>query len=187
MLRVMTAVAVLVSLLACLSVAVAGDVNFTWDASPGATGYKVYVGTQSRSYGSPLDVPGGSTTVASVSTLPDGCVQLYGAVTAYNAIGESDYSDEVVFFPRPLLVGEPAINSGNLVLSGGNFAPSVTVRIDGNQVDSTRVSCEQLLVPVTSIPTVAQGVTATMEVCNGPVCLTKVLMPSTKPTNVSVN
>ena len=82
----------------------AADVTLTWDANtePDLTGYKLYVGTQSRTYGDPVEIP--LTTLADPAspkhtiTVPDGLFH-YFAVTAYdNEVPalESDYSNEVI-------------------------------------------------------------------------------------------
>ena len=70
------------------------DVVLQWDANSETdlAGYRVYYGTSSRSYGSPIDV--GNTTTYTVSNLAAGTY--YFAVTAYNTSNaESGYSNEV--------------------------------------------------------------------------------------------
>lgn len=72
----------------------AENVALQWDHSPsaGVTGYKVYYGQVSRTYGTP-DVVGYVTT-HTVLNLPAGT--WYFAATAYDAAGnESGYSNEV--------------------------------------------------------------------------------------------
>lgn len=72
----------------------AADVSLAWDASasPNIAGYKVYVGTSSRSYGAPIVI--GPQTNYSVTGLNTGTY--YFTVTAFDAGGnESDYSNEV--------------------------------------------------------------------------------------------
>ena len=88
---------------ACLTVlglavgagAVAGDFNLVWDASPGATGYKLHYGTQPNQYTSTDDV--GNVTQTTLSGLDD-CSKWYFAVSAYNSSGESGYSNVVDSF-----------------------------------------------------------------------------------------
>lgn len=77
----------------CIS-ALAGDVSLAWDASvsPAIAGYKVYVGTASRTYGAPITI--GDQTTYTVTGLTAG--HYYFAVTAFDGVGnESDYSNEV--------------------------------------------------------------------------------------------
>lgn len=63
-----------------------------WDPSERATGYKVYYGTASQVYDTILDV--GAVTSVVISDLVPGQVY-YFAATAYNAAGESGFSNEV--------------------------------------------------------------------------------------------
>ena len=72
----------------------AADVPLAWDASvsENIVGYKVYVGTASKTYGSPIAV--GNQTAFTVTGLTPGTY--YFAVTAFDADGnESDFSNEV--------------------------------------------------------------------------------------------
>jgi len=72
----------------------AGDVTLQWDPNPetDVVGYKVYYGTSSRTYSSP--VPLGLQTTYTVAGLASGTY--YFAVTAFNASGlESAFSNEV--------------------------------------------------------------------------------------------
>jgi predicted phage tail protein len=81
------------SLLYCTAL-LAADVSLAWDASvtPTVTGYKVYVGTASRTYGTPTTI--GNVTTHTVTGLIAGTY--YFAVSAFDAQGnESDYSNEV--------------------------------------------------------------------------------------------
>ncbi|HZD12541.1 MAG TPA: fibronectin type III domain-containing protein [Candidatus Binatus sp.] len=66
----------------------------TWDAEadPTVIGYKVYSGTSSRAYSSPVDVQ--TQTTLQMNNLLSGNTY-YFAVTAYNSGGESGYSNEV--------------------------------------------------------------------------------------------
>jgi len=67
------------------------DVSISWNASEGATGYKIYYGQESGVYGQPLDV--GDVVTYLRQNFPTG--GYYFALTAYNEFGESDFSDEV--------------------------------------------------------------------------------------------
>ena len=72
----------------------AAQTKLAWDAEtdPTVMGYKVYYGTASRTYGTPINV--GNLTTYIVQHLSLG-VTYYFAVTAYNQFGESGYSNEV--------------------------------------------------------------------------------------------
>lgn len=67
--------------------------NFRWDASEGATGYRLYWGTSTGTY-----PPGNVIDVGDVLSYsyPHPGVTRYYAVTAYNAGGESEPSNELV-------------------------------------------------------------------------------------------
>lgn len=72
----------------------AADVSLAWDAStsPNIAGYRVYVGTASRTYTAPITI--GNQTTYTVTALGPGT--FYFAVTAFNTAGnESDFSNEV--------------------------------------------------------------------------------------------
>lgn len=80
--------------LACAGSALAADVTLAWDANTESdlAGYKVYYGTASGVYGTPITI--GTQTTYTVTGLPPGTY--YFAVTAYNTSGlESGYSNEV--------------------------------------------------------------------------------------------
>jgi len=80
--------------LACAAPALAADVTLAWDANTESNlaGYKVYYGTASRVYGTPITI--GTQTTYTVTGLTPGTY--YFAVTAYNTSGlESGYSNEV--------------------------------------------------------------------------------------------
>jgi hypothetical protein len=92
--------ALLLVLVLCLSVnCLAATIG--WDAAPWATGYKLYVGTASGAYETVIDA---GNALSNRVDLVQGR-QYFFAVTAYNAVGESDKSDELSFTPlAPLLV-----------------------------------------------------------------------------------
>jgi hypothetical protein len=80
--------------LCILGPAMAADVSLAWDPSisPNISGYKVYVGTSSRTYNAPVVI--GNQTAYTVTGLTSGTY--YFAVTAFDVDGnESDYSNEV--------------------------------------------------------------------------------------------
>lgn len=70
-------------------------VTLTWDASPGATGYKMYCGSASGIYSTPVDV---GNTLEHLISMPG---NYYCAATAYDSFGESGFSNEL-FFIVPL-------------------------------------------------------------------------------------
>jgi hypothetical protein len=74
-----------------------GAVTLAWDPnspSEGIAGYRLYYGTESRSYTGVIDITSG--TLKKVSKLAKG-YHYYFAVTAYNEAGqESDFSEELV-------------------------------------------------------------------------------------------
>ena len=68
------------------------EITLAWDASSGATGYKIYRGMSSRMYTNIFDVKNVLTYKDKITV--DG--KYYYAATAYDAAGnESDFSDEV--------------------------------------------------------------------------------------------
>ena len=82
--------------------ALAGQASLAWNASASSTvtGYKVHYGTASAAYSTHVDV--GKTLSATMPNLTAGG-KYYFAVTAYNASGESGYSNEAsASIPVPL-------------------------------------------------------------------------------------
>jgi len=75
------------------------SVTLEWNKSAGATGYKVYYGTESGKYGDPVDVGSKLKTVLDEEYLVYG-TKYYFVVTAYNNAGESKYSNEVTGKPH---------------------------------------------------------------------------------------
>jgi hypothetical protein len=77
--------------------AYSGSVTLAWDPnspSENIAGYKIYYGTESRSYTGVIDITNG--TLKKVSKLAKG-YHYYFAATAYNDAGEeSDFSEEVM-------------------------------------------------------------------------------------------
>ncbi len=75
--------------------AYAAQVTLAWDPSVGSvTGYKMHYGTTRDDYGYSVDV--GNSTSCTISGLQEGATY-YFAVTAYNDIAESDYSNEITY------------------------------------------------------------------------------------------
>lgn len=73
------------------------QITLSWNSVSAAAGYKVYYGTASGQYNSTQDV--GSTTNYTVTDLAND-TDYYFAVTAYNNIGESPYSNELSAIPQ---------------------------------------------------------------------------------------
>jgi hypothetical protein len=113
----------------------AGQVVLAWDANtePDVTGYKVYSGTTSGTYGTPVDV--GNVLTRTVTGLTDGQTYFF-AVTAYDSFGnESGYSNEVSY----LVPGLAEINLvGNAVsIADGDTTPSTADFTDFGSADVT--------------------------------------------------
>ncbi len=89
----------------------AGAVSLTWNASAGAAGYKVYYQADSAAqpFGTSIDVK--NQTTATVDGL-DPSHAYYFAVTAYDASGESSYSNIIAV--NPLSVTLAGSGSGNI-------------------------------------------------------------------------
>jgi hypothetical protein len=94
---VLSLLLILASLVLFTQHAYCGAVTLAWDPnspSEGIAGYRLYYGTESRSYTGVIDITNG--TLKKVSKLAKG-YHYYFAVTAYNEAGqESDYSEELV-------------------------------------------------------------------------------------------
>jgi len=72
----------------------AAAVVIGWDRSPEATGYRLYYGVASHIYESNADA--GPFTSNAVVNLEPGR-RYFFSVTAYNAAGESGFSDEITY------------------------------------------------------------------------------------------
>lgn len=197
-------VAIAIAALLCGSAA-AGDVRFTWTESPGASGYRIYVNDSvgqvqadvlSGESHAKADVPAGTTEWV-WNAAPDGCVQQFAYATAYNWIGESaprgrppagggEVDDPVDFFARPILVGDPQRIDETVFMVGGNFAPTVLVRFDTVEVTPARADCMNISVPVAMVPTIIGGVPVLMSICNDTVCMSRPLLPASKPSSFAV-
>ena len=87
-----------------------GCATLTWEASPGpdVAGYRIYYGQTSGVYTSQVDV--GNTLRREVPNLTPGTY--FFAVTAYNANGESPYSNEVSALTKALQATEISLVVG---------------------------------------------------------------------------
>ncbi len=169
--------------------AIAGEVNVAWDASAGADGYRVYHGTAAGTYGpNPLELV---ATTTPLTTLLDGCVQQFLAVTAFNIAGESAFSQELVIYPRPVFLTPPYLDETGpepvIALDGGNYAPGVTLTINNVAVAFVVVDCQNINVPVLSLPVPVQGQPMTFQACNGGVCQQSAIPVLEAVSGVAVN
>ena len=90
----LVACSLLILILSYPPVAIAGEATLSWNANsePDLAGYKVYYGTSSGQYGTPIDV--GNQTTHSLSGIPVG--EYFFAVSAYDTSGnQSGFSTEV--------------------------------------------------------------------------------------------
>ncbi|HKQ60504.1 MAG TPA: Ig-like domain-containing protein [Candidatus Polarisedimenticolaceae bacterium] len=148
-----------------LSSAWAGGLNVLWDASSGATGYRLYYGTSPTTYATSVDV--GNTTQTTLNGLTD-CTTYYFAATAYNAGGESGYSNQASSWPRPVLsTALPASaeqgRSLSVVLAGTNFQAGSTIQLSNPNVTVSSVtinSCNQITLNLAVGATAAPGAVA---------------------------
>jgi hypothetical protein len=139
----------------------AGEIQLAWDPTSGASGYKVYYGTSSGAYGSPVVVYGTSTTIQGLQD----CVSYYVAVKAFNAAGESpNYSNELAGWSRPSIASATpavAIQGEQLVIDvmGANFQSGAVVDLGNPHVllsSVTALSCNHIQLLATVEPT-AEG------------------------------
>jgi hypothetical protein len=111
---------VLPFLLCPCSQLMAADISLAWDASvsPEVTGYNIYVGNSSGTYGAPITI--GNQTTYTVTGLTSGTY--YIVATAFDALGnESAFSNEVsqviaASAPNCDLNGDASINVLDLQL-----------------------------------------------------------------------
>ncbi len=107
--------------------AYSAQVNLAWDPStdPNVVGYKVYYGTSSGSYQAVIDV--GKSSTCTISNLAEG-VTYYLTATGYDTSGaESDFSNEVVYPPRPSTdTIPPTVTSFSIPATSTRFTISIT-------------------------------------------------------------
>ncbi|MGC2578176.1 MAG: DUF4082 domain-containing protein [Terrimicrobiaceae bacterium] len=102
--------------------------TLAWDASSGATGYRLRYGTTSENLGQPIDV--GNTTTRTVSNLND-ATTYYFTVTAYNAAGESQPSNQVSYrTPGP--TGSGYVLTVYRGTGDGTYAAGTSVPVSAN-------------------------------------------------------
>ena len=142
--------------------ALAGSIDLVWDASAGATGYRLYRGSASGTYGAPTQV--GSTSQTTLGAAAD-CVTTFYAVSAYNSAGESPHSNELASWPRPVLTDatDQEVRRGervNLIISGVNFEPGAGVVFSNPAIilhTAAIDSCNQITADITVGTSAAYG------------------------------
>ncbi|HKQ60594.1 MAG TPA: hypothetical protein VJS92_04865 [Candidatus Polarisedimenticolaceae bacterium] len=134
-----------------------GSIGLAWDASAGASGYRVYYGATSGNLTNSVDV--GNTTQTTLNNLTD-CSTWFFVVTAYNSLGESTPSNEVSSWTRPSVTMNPvsAMQGAQLTLTvdGASFDPGASVTVDNPNVfldNVSRQSCTRMQAAVTIEPT----------------------------------
>jgi hypothetical protein len=138
----------------------AGTISLAWDGVPGATGYRVYYGTQSGVYTQSTQVTGTSATLGNLQD----CTTWFVAVKAYNAAGESDqFSQEIAGWPRPVITSATPSSAKQgeqmvIEVSGTNYQNGALIEFDNPHVLLTStevVSCSRMRVLATIEPTAA--------------------------------
>ncbi|MBI5589792.1 MAG: VCBS repeat-containing protein [Deltaproteobacteria bacterium] len=122
----------------------AAQVKLAWDTDPGATGYKLYYGYASRTYGTPVDV--GNVTQYTLTGIQEGA-NCYFAVTAYDTNrNESAFSIElpcVTLIPAPCVNGSISPSSAVVDSLGMSqtftITPSANYKISAVTVDGVSV------------------------------------------------
>lgn len=141
------------------SVALGGTIGLSWDASSGASGYRVYYGAAENDY-FPTPLYDGSDTSVTINdpALAD-CNTWHFAVTAYNAAGESGFSPDVASWPRPRIdsVTPASAMQGSqftFTIDGGSFNPdSISINNENVVLENASVSCNQIQILATVEPT----------------------------------
>jgi len=110
----------------------AAEIRIKWDASVGALGYKAHHGLTSGQYVTTVDA---GDVLRTTLTVPPNA-QYFIAVTAHNAAGDSDFSNEIATWPRAEVTSfDVACTAGPLgeecvgTLAGANYGPNVVVDI----------------------------------------------------------
>ena len=137
----------------CALPVLAGEVMLNWEPSQSAMGYKVYRGQSPGQYTWSVDA--NNATTFTMDELAD-CTLYYFSTTAYNAVGESSYSNEIASWARPVVgaVNPPSVGQGTQVtisIIGTNFRTGslVTFSDPGIALQSLEiVSCSEIRVGI---------------------------------------
>ncbi|MDR3555283.1 MAG: fibronectin type III domain-containing protein [Syntrophobacteraceae bacterium] len=129
----------------------AAQAVLAWDASPNPSviGYKVYCGTQSRVYQTPIDA--GNTTDYTVTGL-SAMQAAYFTVTAYSSTQESSFSREVAcdFITAQTTSNGQIAPAGTSTLAVGESQTYSIVPNSGYQIGSVSVDGTQVANPATT-------------------------------------
>ena len=128
--------------------AVAGQIVFAWDANtePDLSGYKLYYGTVSGTYGTPVNV--GNATTYTLTGLTDGQTY-YSVLTAYDTFGnESGYSNEVAY-AVPSLPGGTGTPANVVVSISATDATATEAGPTTGQYTVTRSAANSMALTVT--------------------------------------
>lgn len=120
----------------------AGEIALAWDATQGASSYKVYYGTAPGQYSAFASAGSNQTTLTGLQD----CTTYYIAVKAVNGAGEStQFSNEVSGWARPSVIssnpstakqGDQAV----VTIGGANFQSGAVVTSDNPLVRISSVS-----------------------------------------------
>ncbi len=156
--RVGRIVGVLLAIATIAAPTQAGEIHVAWDATSGASGYKVFYGTSSGNYGPPVTVYGTSATIQGLQN----CLPYFVAVKAFNAAGESPaFSNELSGWSRPSVTSATpatAMQGDQIVMDvmGANFQSGAVVDLGNPHVFLTSVtvlSCNHIQLIATVEPT----------------------------------
>ena len=116
----------------------AGEIKLAWDARPEpVSGYRVYYGLSSGNYTENIDV--GKATTYTLTGLQDGQTY-YIAATAYNDLGESDYSNEVSGVPGPDNEESPTVTISSPTTGDTYATEEDTITLGGSAADNVGVT-----------------------------------------------
>ncbi len=119
-----------VAALLCAADSQAASVTLAWDQSPDpVTGYKIYYGTQSVLTNPSTEVDAGNVLQTTLATLTSGTTY-YFALKAYNAYGQSGFSNEVTYTVPA--AGTTTTSTGTATSSTATSIPATTSTVAGD-------------------------------------------------------
>jgi chitinase len=136
------------SMLLLLGLSAADAITLAWNPSARAVGYRLHYGERSRAYDTTLEI--GAPTQAAVGGLTPGHTYFF-AVTAYDAAGESAYSNEVSSvipepFPPPPVDTTPPSAAITSPADGATVPRKGMVMVDVSASDDVGVTQVRVLV-----------------------------------------